>query len=35
MTPKQAALLTQEVRRIRILLEDSVDRVVAALSRVS
>ena len=35
MTPKQAALLTKEIRKIRVLLEDSIDRVVAALSHVS
>ena len=35
MTPKQAALLTEEVHRLRVAVEDAVDRLVIAMSRVS
>ena len=35
MNPKQAKLLIEEVRKIRVSLEDSIDRIVVALSRVS
>lgn len=34
MTPKQAKLLTDEIRRIREFLEASIDRLVVAISKV-
>lgn len=35
MTPAQAALLTEELRKLRIAVEDAVDRLVVAVSSVS
>ncbi len=34
MTPAQAALLTEELRKLRIAVEDAVDRLVVAMSSV-
>lgn len=35
MTPKQAKKLTEEIRKLRIVVEESVDRVIVALSGVN
>lgn len=35
MTPAQAALLTSEIKLLRIAVEDAVDRLVVAMASVS
>lgn len=35
VTPAQAALLTEELRRLRIAVEDAVDRLVVVMSSVA
>jgi len=34
MTPAQAALLTSEIKLMRVAIEDAVDRIIVALSSV-